>query len=163
MKNEVLFSEKQYFRQWWLMLLFLFTAAGLSLLTYQHVVQNLKLTSMLIAWFVITAMFLLFCLTHLKTVITEEGFIIQFFPFVKKQISWKEIGQAYVREYRPLGEFGGWGIRFGFTGGKAYTVAGNKGIQLELTDGSKILIGTQNLNELEVVLRRIRKQSSHYE
>jgi hypothetical protein len=38
--------------------------------------------------------------------------------------------------------YGGWGIKRGI-GGLAYNVSGNQGLQLVLTDGRKILIGTQ--------------------
>ena len=45
--------------------------------------------------------------------------------------------------YSPLREYGGWGIRYGWNG-KAYNVSGNQGIQLELSEGRRVLIGTQN-------------------
>ena len=45
-------------------------------------------------------------------------------------------------------EYGGWGNR-GFSSNKAYTVGGNRGVQLRLVDGSKVLIGS---NEPELLL-----------
>ena len=49
-------------------------------------------------------------------------------------------------------EFGGWGIRVAGDG-RAYNAYGNQGVQLILTDGSRILIGTQRPDELLGALR----------
>jgi hypothetical protein len=44
-------------------------------------------------------------------------------------------------------EYGGWGIKYGKMG-KAYNVSGNRGVQLEFTDGKRLLIGSQiNIKE----------------
>ena len=50
--------------------------------------------------------------------------------------------------YRPIGDFGGWGIRFGFKA-KAYTTKGNKGVMINLKTGRKVLFGSQKSKELE--------------
>ena len=59
-----------------------------------------------------------------------------------------------VRQYKPLSEYGGWGLRYG-SSGKAYNVSGNIGIQLHFKDGSTLLIGTNKKEEVEVVLKQI--------
>ena len=54
-----------------------------------------------------------------------------------------------ARTYRPLLEYGGWGIRYApFGKGWAYNVHGSQGVQLELTNGKRILIGSQRAEEL---------------
>ena len=53
--------------------------------------------------------------------------------------------------YRPLREYGGWGIRRG-KGGSAYTVSGNQGVCISLTDGTSFLIGSQRADEFGVAL-----------
>jgi hypothetical protein len=54
-----------------------------------------------------------------------------------------------ARTYRPILEYGGWGIRYSpFGQGCAYNVSGNRGVQLELADGQRILIGSQRAEEL---------------
>ncbi|MBX2959059.1 MAG: hypothetical protein KF732_03800 [Flavobacteriales bacterium] len=64
----------------------------------------------------------------------------------------------YVRQYSPLTEYGGWGIRLGLFGkGTAYNVSGNKGLQLEFTNNKKLLIGTNKPNELTETLTKIGK------
>jgi len=50
-------------------------------------------------------------------------------------------------------EFGGWGIRTSGDGGRAYNAYGNMGVQLVLTDGKRVLVGTQRAEELLAALR----------
>lgn len=52
----------------------------------------------------------------------------------------------YVRKYSPLGEFDGWGLRFGF-GGKAENISDS-----QFTNNKKLLIGTQKPKELSETL-----------
>ena len=53
-----------------------------------------------------------------------------------------------MRQYRPILDYGGWGIRWGPGKGWAYNVSGNRGVQLELLDGKQLLIGSQNPEKL---------------
>jgi len=98
----------------------------------------------------ITSVIILFLFwgVSLKTNINKTGISVRFFPFHRKErfYNWDQINNCYVRQYRPLLEYGGWGIRFG-TNGTAYNIRGNKGIQLKLKNGREILIGTQKPDE----------------
>ncbi len=69
---------------------------------------------------------------------------IQFRPFHFKPviIEGKDILSAEICPYNPIRQFGGWGIRSSKNHGKAYSVYGSTGIQLTLTNGQKVLIGT---------------------
>lgn len=51
-----------------------------------------------------------------------------------------------------MGRFGGWGIRINFKGERAYNMGGNQGVELGLTSGSVVVIGSQKSNELEKAL-----------
>ncbi|MES2389410.1 MAG: hypothetical protein V4543_15515, partial [Bacteroidota bacterium] len=62
--------------------------------------------------------------------------------------------KAYIRTYSPMGEYGGWGIRYGINKGWLYNVSGNMGLQLELLDGKKVLIGTRKPDEIIAALRK---------
>ncbi|CAN1492896.1 hypothetical protein MCERE19_00252 [Spirosomataceae bacterium] len=99
---------------------------------------------------------LLFWNVRLETVITAEGLYAKLFPLHLKFkfISWDEVSVVYIRQYRPLAEFGGWGLRYGF-GGKAYNIKGNMGLQLNFKDSSNLLIGTQRPEELRVILDKL--------
>lgn len=52
----------------------------------------------------------------LETVITEDGIYVKLFPihFKFRFIDWNIINKSYTRKYKPLLEFGGWGLRYGF-------------------------------------------------
>lgn len=163
MNSETLFAERQRFRQLWVWLIL----AGLNgLFLYALITQVIMGESfgnkpMSNTGLVITSglsiLFTLFFLSiRLDTEIREDGIYVRFFPF---HINWKHyppesISKCYVRKYSPLTEYGGWGIRLGAFGkGKAYNISGNKGLQIELTGGKKILIGTNRPEELDAVLK----------
>ncbi len=83
---------------------------------------------------------ILFIVARLETAMDKEGISVRFFPFHRhfRQYKWEEISHVFIRKYNPLGEYGGWGIRFGIGGKKAFNVSGNKGIQLTFINGSRL-------------------------
>ncbi len=166
MNKEIEFIEIQKFRQWWLILilltiLFTFTYAVISQLFYNtpfgtNPVNNTGLIILSIIIFTFCAFILLI---KLKTKINHEGILVQFYPFHLKfkLFNWSEIDNAFVREYRPITEYGGWGLRISLSGnGKAYNVSGNKGIQLVFKNGNKLLIGTKKPEEAESILMKLK-------
>jgi hypothetical protein len=72
----------------------------------------------------------------------------RYFPLWSKTVPLTEIVRWETRTYRPVLEYGGWGIRYGAGNGWAYNVSGNQGVQLELANGQRILIGSQRAKEL---------------
>ncbi|GHT05749.1 hypothetical protein AGMMS49525_13370 [Bacteroidia bacterium] len=97
---------------------------------------------------------------RLETQIKEDGIYVRFFPYQKqyKHLAWEEISKLYVRQYRPLLEYGGWGFNYrGYK--KTLTVSGNMGLQIEFTNGKKLLIGTQKPDELTELLNKMGKIS----
>jgi Family of unknown function (DUF6141) len=82
----------------------------------------------------------------------DDGLHCSFFPFVRRTIAFKDIERCEARSYNPLTEYGGWGIRFG-RGGKAYNVSGNRGVQLELSGGERLLLGSQRPVELAAAIK----------
>lgn len=149
------FSERQRMTQWWLWLLIL----GIPGIAIAIAVASGKGGSedISISVLVMLLVFALIFSIRLDTSITESGIRYRFFPFHLKDrtLSWQKVKTAYVRQYRPIAEYGGWGLKGGFGNGWAYNVKGNIGLQLELTDGEKILIGTQKGPELEKVLHEL--------
>jgi len=94
---------------------------------------------------------ILFLMLKTKMVIQirDKGLFYKYPPFIirEKKISPEEIERYEVRQYKPLQEYGGWGIRqrhkWRRNIGVAYNVSGNIGLQLYLKNGKKILLGTQ--------------------
>ena len=121
--------------------------------------------------------------SHMKTFIDSEGVHVRVciipFLFTKKSFAWEDIYSAYTRKYKPIKEYGGWGIRYGIEGGNkwykmkfsigkirfpmkitnnvAYNMSGNIGLQLVLNDGKKVLIGTHQQEAISDVLKRLGK------
>jgi hypothetical protein len=72
---------------------------------------------------------------------------LQFFP-------WENITELYIRQYDPVMEYGGWGIRTG-SSGRSFSVSGETGLQLVLKDKSRFLIGTENPALMADVLKKL--------
>lgn len=165
MEDEVLFKEKQRFKQWWLWLillgfngLFLFGVFKQVIGGQQFGDKPMSNTGLLIATGLTILLTLLFVNFRLDTVIKKDGIYVRFFPFhIKfKHYTWNNITKSFVRQYSPLTEYGGWGLRLGLFGkGTAFSVSGNKGLQLEFTDNKKLLIGTNKPDELTETLKKI--------
>lgn len=90
---------------------------------------------------------LLFFTARLETEVRSDGLYVRYTPFHIhfRRFGKEEIEQYYPRVYKPLREFGGYGLRCSFKpgGGRAYNVKGNHGLQLVFRDGRKLLIGSQ--------------------
>jgi len=99
---------------------------------------------------------------RLDSWVDESGVHYRFVPFHlrPRSIAWSEVTQVHVRSYRPIPEYGGWGIRYGFRNGWAYNMSGRSGLQLVLRSGKKILIGTRRPDELKAYLTSIGKGST---
>lgn len=157
--ENILFVEKQQFRQPWIWVLLI----GLCLLTLWGFIQQVILgipwgnnpapDALLIVFTVLPfGLLWLFGMMYLKTEITNEEIRVQFFPFFSRTFKWEDVKEAYVRQYSPISEYGGWGVRYSHKG-IAYNVAGNMGLQLVMKKGGKrILIGTQLPDELQRVI-----------
>src|SRR5439155_20947166 len=72
--------------------------------------------------------------------------------FVRRAIPLAEIRHFEARTYRPIREYGGWGVRRG-AAGMAYNVSGKRGVELWLADGKSPLIGSQRPEELALALQ----------
>jgi len=103
---------------------------------------------------------LMFLNMKLVTRIDKEGITFHYRPFLKsRHYKWTDIKSAAVRRYNAIGEYGGWGLKTGWKkNNKAYNVWGNKGLQLELKDGKRILIGTQKHQDMVLFLRRLKEK-----
>lgn len=169
MKKEVLYSEVQRFRQWWLWIIIF----GINTMFVYGVIQQVLLgnrfgdnpmsnAGLLIFFAFSLAITTFFIFLRLETVISPDGIFVRFYPVILKYrfYSWETIEKAYVRQYKPIMEYGGWGLRRSFRGrGKAFNVSGNMGLQLGFRNGEKLLIGTQNPEKIKYVLEDLKKYS----
>lgn len=72
----------------------------------------------------------------------------------RRRVPLAAIRSAAAVRYDPAAEYGGYGIRSG-PRGLAYIANGNRGVQLELQDGSKLLIGSQHPEELAQTIKQL--------
>ncbi|MDA9290132.1 hypothetical protein N9P84_04475 [Polaribacter sp.] len=154
------FKEEQRFRQVWLMVLLGFSLlVPVGLIINEYIKDNTSMTTneFLGSLIGIIASVLMIFIFKLSTRIDEKGIHYQFFPFhfSMKTLLWSEITKAEVRTYDPIGEYGGWGLRYSFNKkkGNAVNVSGDIGIQLTLKNGKKLLIGTQKKEAVSRVLK----------
>lgn len=165
MANEILFTERQRFKQWWLWLillgingLFLFGVFKQVVSGQQFGDKPMSNIGLLITAGLTILLTILFLNFRLDTLIKKDGIYVRFFPFHLKfkYYAWEKLTKSFVRQYSPIAEYGGWGLRYGFLGkGKAFNVSGDKGLQLEFIDNKKLLIGTSKPDELTEALKRI--------
>ncbi len=145
------FSEEQRFDQVWLWVLLGLVNIGVfaSLITTVGLAWPLLFSPLLML-----ATMVLMSSMRMLTNIDEEGIHYKLNPLMWKYrtIQWEEVDQIYVRQYSPIAEYGGWGIRYSFRNGKAFNIKGNQGIQIVLKSGKKILIGTQQPEEASRIL-----------
>lgn len=157
------FQETQYFRNP-LIFILLFAIFGIAIWgIVQQLILNVPFGNnpapdyILILFSMIPVIFLLFFIfMKQKTVIDKESIQVTISPFGRRRMLWANIEKAYIRTYKPIMEYGGWGIRYGFAGkGVAYSVGGgNQGLQLELKNGQKVLIGTKKADALKSFLTK---------
>jgi len=169
MKEEILFFERQRFRQAWLWAIIIgingiFVYGFIRQVLMGHVfgdkpMSNAGLLISLVISLIVTTFFLSI---RLETIIKMDGIYVRFFPFhfQYKKYEWEQVSQIYVRKYHAIGEYGGWGYKIMIGSGKAYNISGNMGIQLVLKSKKRILIGTVKPEEVTEVLKKIYHEKS---
>jgi len=160
--NDVIYHEVQRLRQVWLWVIVLGITA---LMWYTAIMQLLFHTPVgtnpmsdplaFVFWLFFGLGFpILFFNAKLETVVLGDGIHIRFFPFQlrPKKVAFTELKSCEAKTYRPLLEYGGWGIRLGAKGW-AYNTSGREGVELQLRDGKTLLIGSQRSEELYQALQ----------
>lgn len=92
----------------------------------------------------ICALYLLF---RLETRVSARELAIRLFPMPERRILKSDIASTEVIQYRPIQDFGGWGLRHG-RGGKIYSARGNWAVKLNLRSGSTVYVGTGRPDDL---------------
>jgi hypothetical protein len=161
-ETDIIFREVQKFASWlrWVIAPSMAVAVVFGMFALrQESLQPPPHTPQIVALIILgillpIAIAVLFSLLKLETEVRTDGLYIRFFPFHVqfKKFTAEDLSEHYARTYRPILEYGGWGIRCGWRGGRAYNVSGNKGVQLVLKDGKRLLIGSQRADELAEAL-----------
>ena len=164
-ESPVLFHEEQRFRQWWVWLMLLGILAFLVAFYVPHIVQNARQGAPVgqtrqdrVGFVVAMCTFVLmggtiwaFARMCLVTEVRADGLYIRFWPFhwSFRRIDLGDLFAVKAEEYSPLSEFGGWGLRWSFTGnGRAYSVSGNLCVRLRFVNDRYLVIGSARPEEL---------------
>lgn len=166
----MIFSETQRFRQPWLwVLLGLIWSVTTGIFCYGVIMQIVRhhpfgsspmsdtglIVTSILTFVLLTAILALFRSARLTTRIDKQGIHYRFFPFHRKErlISREQISDVRIVSYHPMRQFGGWGIRY-IKNGVACIVAGRKGMEITMTGGKRLIIGTQKPEVLEAALKK---------
>lgn len=169
-----MYHEVQYFRKKWIFLLALFICIPLlGLMVYglvsqvyfdvpfgSHPISDTGIW--ILSAFVIAITIgipLLIYISKLVIKIKNDKFYFRYFPFhfSCKKINLSEIEKYEIKQFSPINDYGGWGIRKSMLRKEtAYIVSGTKGILFSYKSGKKVLVGTQKPEELLEVLKKIK-------
>jgi hypothetical protein len=161
--SKAYFKEEQKFRQPWLIIFLILV----SILLWIGIIERIFFVHkevnrpapdymIILIWIAFgIGLPIFFFSIKLITEVRNDGIYLRFFPLHRKfkVYPYDEIEKYEVRTYRPIYEYGGWGIRYGFKG-RAYNVYGNKGIQLIFKNKKRLLIGSQKAEEFYNAIRK---------
>jgi hypothetical protein len=118
-------------------------------------ISSLEFTLGLVIGLGLLMLFFIFLL-HMTTAVTHANVHVWFgwMPYYRRSLVIGAIRSVDVVTYRPIRDFGFWGIRSGRDGERALIARGNRGVRIELSDGSKLLIGSQQPELLAAAIDR---------
>lgn len=164
MSNEVvLFRERQWLARW---VLIVVVVAGFILPLFA-VLRSLSSGVPVNYWFIgflaAIQFIALGLFATMRTTVTNEELRVTFglLRLIGFSYSLDSIKSVERREYHPMKEYGGWGIK-GTKRNRALSMQGTSGVQLivEMRDGDRrLLIGSQRAEELWHALQEAKHQS----
>jgi hypothetical protein len=148
-----LFREEQYFD--WRVYTLIALVDALTALGLVH--RSTWSTQLLLGLVIGTGllMFLVVFVLHMTTEVTPTDVRVWFgwVPLYRRIVLIGEIRRIEPVTFRPIADYGFWGVRSGRDGERALLARGNRGVRLELADGSLLMIGSQRPEELAQALQ----------
>ncbi|MBI2421957.1 MAG: hypothetical protein HYV27_03930 [Candidatus Hydrogenedentes bacterium] len=170
MDEQRLFREDQQFRQPWLWIMLVLISSPLLGTTLWMMSQQLihgKVFSEVMTDGKLSVLggilllgngllLLFFAAAKLQVEVTTAGLFVRFKPLHRKvrKIELESVTAVIPVVYRPVAEYGGWGIRY-VRHGKAYNIQGKLGVRIEYSNGCHLLIGTRYPNELAAAIAQL--------
>ena len=155
------FEEEQRFRQWWVWVALAGPVVIMWWGFFQQIVRDEPWGDnpapdwlMVVLWVAFGIVLPGFILTlTLVTMVDESGVRVHFRPIrVRAHFRYESIERHGAISYRPIREFGGWGIRWAGKGRRAWSVSGKRAVQLFLDDGREVVIGSTRADELDLAI-----------
>ncbi len=155
--DEIKYEEIQNIKAVWIWIIVIITAVGVWTVFMAQIILKFDMggkpiptVPLFFAW-IVSGMFVPYALGSFKLIIQvrRKGIYVSFPPLRSSFviISYQNIEKCYTREYDAKKEYGGTGIMKGESG-LSYSMSGKMGVQIELKDGRKILLGSQKPDEL---------------
>ncbi len=144
------FTEIQYLspRIFALVAAFVIVAAVVSFLMSSPSAPN----SLALATLPLAVLAVIWAIFRLETHVASDGTLtVRFRPFPATVLPSSEISTVEAICYRPLRDFGGWGIRYGAKG-KMLNARGNRAVRVKLTSGDTLFVGSQYPDKLALAL-----------
>jgi len=138
------FHEDQYFRRSWLWLaIAVVVVACVVALAAAPRTSPLAIVLTVVVGVLVTA---LVALARLETTVAGDRVTVAFHGLWPT----RRVALGDITEFAPMHytiwDSGGWGVHLGLAG-IAYNTSGNEGIRFRLTDGRRVLVGTQHPSE----------------
>lgn len=96
---------------------------------------------------------------RLRIQVTREAVVVSFgaLGWIRKRIGLDQIREMEPVRYRPIRDFGGWGIRFSWTdpSKRAWTIRGDRALRLRLSDGTDFHLGCAHPQRLMERIRTV--------
>ncbi len=151
------FQETQRMTQWWLWIIL----GGLAGIWVLGIIKQIGMgepfgdkpmsdAGLLLSALLPFGLLLFFRLLMLRTRVDERDIHINYRPLWRTQRRWDEIQEVRLETYSG---FIGYGIRFTGTYGTVYNAKGNRGLLIRKKNGSRLMIGTQQPDELLAVVQ----------
>ena len=148
-----LFHEEQYFD--WRVYALIASVEGLTALGFLHYSAWSYELLLGVAVGTLLLLFLALFLLHMTTEVTPTDVRVWFarVPVYRRIVPLHEIRRIEPTTFRPIADYGFWGIRSSRDGERALIARGNRGVRLELADGSLLVIGSQRADELALAIQ----------
>lgn len=140
----VVYREEQNF-DWRVYTLCGLIQIGLALGCAQGRAWSLELAIALAGGLAVGA-FLMGVLLHMTTEASPDVIRVWFgwVPIYRRMIPISSIRQVEVVSFRPIADYGFWGVGWGKNGERAFFARGNQGVRITMIDGARVLIGSQS-------------------
>ena len=167
MAEPAAFSETQRFQQWHTRIILAFPPAALLFMTCRQVIFHKPWGSppasnggLIFLTVLLAAVYLRLITVKLATELRRGEIAVGMRGLWKlRRIPLERVRAAEAVTYDAAADFGGYGIRSGKRG-TAYIARGNRAVELALSDGRKILIGSQNPDLLVRKIMQARQRVS---
>lgn len=154
------FREEQYFD--WRVYMLIASVEALTAMKLLH--RSAWSSELLLGVAIGIGLFLFFILIllHMTTEVTPGDVCVWFgwIPTYRRVVPMGAIRAVEVITFRPIADYGFWGIARGRAGERALIARGNRGVRLVLADGSLLVIGSQRPEELARTIEAAIRPSS---